>query len=129
MSLEGTGVITVVVLQKGLVLRKDERGSSSDTCVPSTVDGNQVTGIEGERVSSVTEEEDQGSAAVPEIKTEPTVSGVPLKGFIACVYVSCFCAAYCSSDRNILSAFSTFTYRPVCLQWTDTAYGVYGLSL
>ena len=122
-------MITVVVLQKGLVLRKDERGSSSDTCVPSTVDGNQVTGIEGERVSSVTEEEDQESAAVLEIKTEPTVSGVPLKGLIACVYVLCFCAACCSWDRNILSAFSAFTCRPVCLQWTDTAYGVYGLTL
>jgi len=87
MSLEGTGVISVVVLQNGMVLRKGEQGSSSDTCVTSTVDGNQVTSIEGERVSSVTEEEDQESLAVPEIKTEPTVSGVPFKGFIACVYV------------------------------------------
>ena len=121
-------MITVVVLQKGLVLRKDEHGSSSDTCVTSTADGNQVTGIEGERVSSVTEEEDQESAAVPEIKTEPTVSGVLFKEFIACVYVLCFCAACCSLDRNILSAFSTFASRPVCLQWTDTAYGVYGLT-
>ena len=78
---------SVVVLQNDMVLRKGEHGSSSDTCVTSTVDGNQLTGIEGERVSSVTEEEDQESSAVPEIKTEPTVSGVPFKGFIACVYV------------------------------------------
>ena len=74
-------MITVVVLQKG------EHGSSSDTCVTSTVDGYQVTSIEGERVSSVTEEEDQESTTIPEIKTEPTVSGVPFKGFITFVYV------------------------------------------
>ena len=128
MSLEGTRVITVVVLQKGLVLRKDECGSSSDTCVTSTLDGYQVTSIEGERVCSVKEEEDQESTAVPEIKTEPTVSGVPFKGFITCVYVLCFCASCCSWDRNMFSAFSTFTSRPVSLQRTDTAYGVYGLT-
>ena len=122
-------MITVVVLQNGLVLRNGERGSFSDTCVTTTVDGNQVTGIEGERVSTVTEEEDQESTTIPEIKTELTVSGVPFKGFIACVYVLCFCAACCSWNRNMFSAFSTFTSRPVCLQWTDTAYGVYGLIL
>jgi hypothetical protein len=77
-------------------LRKGERGSRRDTFVTSTVDGNQVTGIEGERFSSVIEEEDQESTTIPEIKTEPTVSGVPLKGFITCVYVLCFCAACCS---------------------------------
>jgi hypothetical protein len=48
-----------------------------------------VTGIEAERVSSVTEEEDQGSMTIPEIKTEPKVSGVAFKGFIACVYILC----------------------------------------
>jgi hypothetical protein len=77
-------------------LRKGEHGSSSDTCVIYTVDGNQVTGIEAERVCSVTEEEDQGSMTIPEIKTEPKVSGVLFKGFITCVYILCFCAAYCS---------------------------------
>jgi hypothetical protein len=60
-------------------LRKGERGSSSDTCVVSTVDGNQVTGIEAERICIVTEEEDQGSVTIPEIKTEPKVSGVLFK--------------------------------------------------
>jgi hypothetical protein len=62
-----------------------------------TVDGNQVTGIEAGRVSSVTEEEDQDSMTVPEIKTEPSVSDVPFKRFITCVYVLCFCAAACCS--------------------------------
>ena len=80
-------MFTVVVLQNGLVLRKGERGSSSDTCVTSTFDRNQVTIIEGERVSSVTEEEDQESTTIPEIKTERTVSGVSFKGFITFVYV------------------------------------------
>jgi len=45
--------------------------------------------------------------------------------FITCVYVLWFCAACCSWNRNIFSAFSTFTSRPVSLQWTDEAYGVY----
>jgi len=30
---------------------------------------------------------------------------------------------------NIFSAFSTFTSRPVSLQWTDEAYGVYASTL
>ena len=47
-------MISVVVLQRGMDLWKDEGCSSSDTCEISTVDGNQVTGIEADRVSSVT---------------------------------------------------------------------------
>lgn len=89
-------MISVVVLQNGMNLRKGERGSCSDTRVISTVDGNQVTGIEAESVSSVTEE-DQESTTIAEIKTEPSVSVVPFKGFITCVYVLCFCAAACCS--------------------------------
>ena len=50
------------------------------------------------------------------------------KGFITCVYVLLFCAACCSWNRNIFSAFSTFTSRPVSLQWTDEAYGVYAVT-
>jgi hypothetical protein len=88
-------VISVVVLQNGMNLRKGERGSCGNTCVISTVDGNQVTGIDAERVSSVTEEEDQESMTVPKIKTEPSVSGVLFKRFIVCVL--CFCAAACCS--------------------------------
>lgn len=70
-------MISVVVLQNGMVLRKDEHGSSGDTCVMSTLGRNQVTGIDAERVSSVTEEEDQEPMTIPEIKTEPKVSGLP----------------------------------------------------
>ena len=89
-------MISAVFLQNSMDLQKGERGSCSDTCVISTVDGNEVTGIEAERVFSVTGEEDQEPTTVPEIKTEPTVSGVPFKGFITYVYVMCFCAACCS---------------------------------
>jgi len=52
----------------------------------SAVGGNRVTTIDAVRVFSVTEDEDQESTTVPEIKTEPKVNGVPFKGFIACVY-------------------------------------------
>jgi hypothetical protein len=76
-------------------LRKGECDYCGDTSVMSTVDGNQVTGIEAGRVSSVTQEEDHESPTVPEIKTEPSVSGVLFKRFIACVYVLWFCAVAC----------------------------------
>jgi hypothetical protein len=56
-----------------MYLGKGERCSRSDTCVISTADGNEVTGIEAERVYSVREEEDQESMTIPEIKTEPRV--------------------------------------------------------
>jgi len=80
-------VISVVVLQNVMDLRKGERCSSSDTCVISTLDGNQVTGIEADSVSTVTEKEDQESMTIPEIKTEPKVNAVPFRGFITCVYI------------------------------------------
>jgi hypothetical protein len=89
-------VINVVVLQNGMDLRKGERGSCSDTCVISTVDGNQVTGVEAETVSSVTEEKEEEPKKIPKLKMEPKVSGVPFKGFITFVYTLCFCAACCS---------------------------------
>ena len=89
-------MISVVVLQNGMDLQKGECCSSCDTCVISTLDGNQVTGRKAERVSSVKEEEDQESMTIPEIKTEPKVSGVPFKGFITCAYILCFSAACCS---------------------------------
>jgi hypothetical protein len=31
-------------------------------------------------------------------------------------------------ETNIFETFSTFTARPVSLQWTNEAYGVYALS-
>jgi hypothetical protein len=43
----------------------------------STLDGNKVTGIEAERVSHVTEEEDQETTILV-IQTEPNVSCMPV---------------------------------------------------
>ena len=83
-------MISVVVLQNAMDLRKGERGSSSNTCVMSTRDENQVTGIEAERVSSVTEEEDQEPMTIPEIKLEPKVIGVPF-GDILHVFIVILC--------------------------------------
>ena len=69
---------SVVVLQNSMDLVKGESGSSNKTCVTSNVDGNTVASIEAERVSHVTEEEDQEPTAIPAIKTEPNESCVPV---------------------------------------------------
>jgi len=58
-------------------LLKGELGSTSETCVISTVVGKEVTGIEAERVTNI-KEEDQEPTTIPLIKTEPKVSGVPV---------------------------------------------------
>jgi len=71
-------VISVVVLQNGMDLLNGELGSSNETRVTSTVDGKEVTGIETERVSDVSEVADQETVTIPAIKTEPNVSCVPV---------------------------------------------------
>jgi len=71
-------VIIVVVLQNSMDLLEGELGSSSKTCVTSTFDGNQVSGIEAEWVTEIKEEEDQEPTTIPEIKMEPNVSVVPV---------------------------------------------------
>ena len=78
MSSYSTAVISLMILQKSMDLMKGEFGSSSKTCVTSTVDGNTVTGIEAERVTYIQEEEDQDPTKIPVIKTEPKVNGVPV---------------------------------------------------
>jgi len=92
MSCLGTAVIFVVVLQNSMDLLKGELGSSTDTCVTSTVDVNEVTGVEGERVCVIKEEEDQEARTVPVIKMEPKVSGVPVVNvctfFISCIRIA-----------------------------------------
>jgi len=52
-------------------LLKGELGSSGKMCVTSTLNGNQVTCIEDERITCIKEEEDQESMKIPEIKMEP----------------------------------------------------------
>ena len=71
-------MISVVVFQNRLDLLKGEPGSSNETFVSSSLHGKEVIGIEAERVSNMTEEEGRGSSTVPVIKTEPTVSVVPV---------------------------------------------------
>ena len=69
-------MISVVVLQNSKDLLKGEVGSSSKTCATSTLDGNEVTSMEAERISDIKEEEVEEPARIPVIKTEPKVSAV-----------------------------------------------------
>jgi len=54
-------VISVVVLQNDVYLLKGEHGSSTETCITSTLVGKEVTGIEAERINNIKEE--KGSRA------------------------------------------------------------------
>ena len=73
---------SLVVLQNSMDLLKGDLGSSNKTCV--VLDGNEKIVIKDEMVSSMTEEEDRESMTVPVIKTEPTVSVVPVVR-VACI--------------------------------------------
>jgi hypothetical protein len=63
-----------MVLQNRIDLLKGEVGPCIETRVMSTHDGNELTGINVERGTDVTEEEDQEPTTIPVIKTEPKVS-------------------------------------------------------
>jgi hypothetical protein len=87
MSCLGAAVISVAVLQNSMDILRGELGSSTETYATSTVDGNQLTGAEAERVSLIKEEEeDQEARTFPVIKTEPKVIGVPV---VSVRYISC----------------------------------------
>ena len=77
MSWEGAALISVVGLQNSMDLLKGELGSSDETRVTSTLDGNEVIGIEAERVSGISEVADQ-ETTIPAIKTEPNESCAPV---------------------------------------------------
>jgi hypothetical protein len=79
-------VIRVVVLQNDMDLLNGGLGSCNQTCVTSTLAGNEMMGIEAERVSHITEEEDQEPTTFPVIKTEPNVSCVPV---VSVTHISC----------------------------------------
>ena len=66
----------VVVLQNRMDLLNNELGSCNETCVMSSHDGNEVPGINVERVTDMTEEEDQESTTITVIKKEPKVSSM-----------------------------------------------------
>ena len=67
MTWEGTAVISVLVLQNQMDLLRGELDSRSET---------RVTTAEVERVSAITEEDEQERTTTPVIKTEPKVSCV-----------------------------------------------------
>jgi hypothetical protein len=71
-------VISLVVLQNSMDLLNGELGSSDETRVTSTLDGNEVIVVEAERVSEISEVADQETATTPAIKTQSSVSYVPV---------------------------------------------------
>jgi hypothetical protein len=71
-----TAVISVVDLQGSMNTRNSELGSSNETPVTSTLDGNEVAGKETETVSDVSEITNQ-ETTIPEINTESSVSCEP----------------------------------------------------
>jgi len=79
-------VISVVVLQSSMELLNDGLGSCNKTRVTSTLAGNEVIGIEAEKVTHITEEEDQEPTTFPAIKTEPNVICVPV---VSVTHISC----------------------------------------
>ena len=72
-------MISVVVLQKSMDKLQSELSSCNETRVTYTVDGKEVTNMGSERMSYITEEEDQGPVKFPAIKKERYVSCVPLE--------------------------------------------------
>jgi len=59
-------------------LLNSEPGSSNQIHVTSLVDGNEVTGLDAESVSDVSEVANQETTTFPAIKTQPNRSGVPV---------------------------------------------------
>jgi len=57
-------------------LLQGEPGSCNESFVTCTLDGNEVIGIEAERVSDISELADQEMPTIPAIKMEPNVSCV-----------------------------------------------------
>jgi len=66
-------VISVVVLQNRMDLLQSEPGSCDETRVRSTLDGNEVFGIEAESVSDISDVVNQENMTIPAVKTEPGV--------------------------------------------------------
>ena len=67
MSWDGTAVISVVVLQNSMDLLQGERGFCNESFVTCTLDGNELIGIEAERVSDISELADQEMPTIPAI--------------------------------------------------------------
>jgi hypothetical protein len=79
-------VISVSVLQKTMDFPKGEHGSCSETCVMSTDGGIDVADIKIERISDMTEEEDEEPTTIAAIKTESKESCMSMVGFMHISY-------------------------------------------
>jgi hypothetical protein len=75
----------MVVLQNCMDITKSKPGSSPDTHVMSSDDGNQVVGIKVEEVTDMKREEDPEPETSALTKTEPAVS---------CMFVCIQCYAH-----------------------------------
>jgi len=73
MSWGGTTVISFVGLQKGMDLFQGEPGSSNESFVTSTYEGNGVIGTEDDRVSDLSDV-DKETKTLPLTKKDPNVS-------------------------------------------------------
>ena len=73
MSWDSMALINVVGLQNNMDLLDGDPDSCVESFGTCTLGGNEVIGIEAERMSHVTYEEDQVPATIPAIKTEPNV--------------------------------------------------------
>jgi len=99
-------VISVVVLQNSKDLLRGELGSCSKTCAMSTVDGNEAIRIEAESVLDIVEGKNQEPTTIAVIKTEPSVSCVPV---FTVTHISLrlypelsTCVSVCPCEINIL---------------------------
>jgi hypothetical protein len=63
-----------------------EPGSSGDSCLTSTLDENEVIGIEAERESDISEVVNQETTTTAIINTESSVSYVPVVSFTHICY-------------------------------------------
>jgi hypothetical protein len=78
MSIISCNVDGELGLQNCMDILKSERGPCTGTYQMSCDDGNQFVGIKVEDVTDMKEEEDPWPATSTGIKTEPTVSCLPL---------------------------------------------------
>ena len=67
-------MISVFVLQNSMDLVQGEPGSCDESGGTYMLDGNRVTSIASERLSHITDEEDQEPSTIPAIKAYPNVS-------------------------------------------------------
>ena len=67
-------MISVVVSQNSMDLVQGEPGSCDESGGTYMLDGNRVSSIAAERLSHITDKEDQEPSTIPAIKTDPNVS-------------------------------------------------------